>query len=197
MITGDHPATANQIAHELGIGTNGNTLSGDELSRLSAEELAAVVEDVSVYARVSPEHKLKVVEALQRRGHVVAMTGDGVNDAPALKKANIGVTMGVAGRPEWQTVIFTTLTMSQMANALAVRSTKDSLFRIGPLSNQPLVLIVVMTLVLQTALIYLPVLQKVFSTTPLSAFALFFSVLLSSLVFWGIELQKLFARRCS
>jgi P-type Ca2+ transporter type 2C len=330
MITGDHPATANQIAHELGISTNGKTLSGEELSRLSAEELAGVVDDVTVYARVSPEHKLKIVEALQRCGHVVAMTGDGVNDAPALKKANIGVTMGIVGtdvakeagdmvlldddfstivaaaeegrviydnlrkfikyalsgnageifvmllaplagmplpllplqilwinlvtdglpglalgvepaerdtmnrrpyrlhesifsdgmasqiiwigsvigllslasgycywkvgRPEWQTLIFTTLTISQMANALAVRSTKDSLFRIGLLSNRPLVLVVVATLVLQTALIYVPVFQKIFSTTPLSALDLVISVLLSSLVFWVIELQKHFAR---
>jgi Ca2+-transporting ATPase len=330
MITGDHPATAKQIAHELGISTDGRTLSGEDLSRVSAEELASVVEDVTVYARVSPEHKLKIVEALQRRGHVVAMTGDGVNDAPALKKANIGVTMGIAGtdvakeagdmvlldddfttivaaveegrviydnlrkfikyalsgnageicvmllaplagmplpllplqilwinlvtdglpglalgfepaerdtmnrrpyrlhesifsdgmasqiiwmgsligllslasgywywkvgRPEWQTLIFTTLTISQMANALAVRSTKDSLFRIGLLSNRPLVLVVVATLALQTALIYLPVFQKIFSTTSLSAVDLVVSVLLSSLVFWAIELQKHFAR---
>jgi Ca2+-transporting ATPase len=98
------------------------------------------------------------------------------------------------GRPEWQTLIFTTLTISQMANALAVRSTKDSLFRIGLLSNRPLVLVVVATLALQTALIYVPVFQKIFSTTPLSALDLVVSVLLSSLVFWVIELQKLFAR---
>ena len=81
-----------------------------------------------------------------------------------------------------------------MANALAVRSTKDSVFRIGLLSNTPLVLVVVATLLLQTALIYVPVLQKVFSTRPLSAFDLVFSVLLSSIVFWVIELQKHLAR---
>jgi Ca2+-transporting ATPase len=98
MITGDHPATAAAIAVELGIAPPGaRALSGPELSAMGAEELRRAVREVSVYARVSPEHKLRIVEALQGEGEVVAMTGDGVNDAPALKRADIGVAMGLTG----------------------------------------------------------------------------------------------------
>ena len=98
MITGDHPATAAAIAVELGIAPSGaRALSGPELQVMSAPDLQRAVREVSVYARVSPEHKLRIVEALQQQGEVVAMTGDGVNDAPALKRADIGVAMGIAG----------------------------------------------------------------------------------------------------
>ena len=95
MITGDHATTAGAIAAELGI--RGRVMTGAELESTSDEELARIIDDVGVCARVSPEHKVRVVKALQARGHVVAMTGDGVNDAPSLKQAEIGVAMGVNG----------------------------------------------------------------------------------------------------
>lgn len=97
MITGDHPLTARAIAVELGILRNGGVLSGVELEGMSDDELERRAGEVDVYARVSPEHKLRVVAALRRRGEVVAMTGDGVNDAPALKRADVGIAMGVTG----------------------------------------------------------------------------------------------------
>jgi Ca2+-transporting ATPase len=97
MITGDHPLTARYIATRLGIPVGARVLTGAELGRLSDQELAAAVDEVSVFARVSPQHKHRIVEAMQGRGHIVAMTGDGVNDAPALKTADIGVAMGITG----------------------------------------------------------------------------------------------------
>lgn len=98
MITGDHPITAVAIAKQLGIGSGaGSVLSGHELDRMSEEELSGMVEQISVFARVTPEHKLRIVKALQKRGHIVAMTGDGVNDTPAIKQANVGIAMGRIG----------------------------------------------------------------------------------------------------
>ncbi|HEX7045353.1 MAG TPA: cation-translocating P-type ATPase [Burkholderiales bacterium] len=97
MITGDHPVTASVIAAELGIASDGRAITGAELERMSEAERARVVREVAVYARVNPEHKLEIVEALRQSGAIVAMTGDGVNDAPALRRADIGVAMGIAG----------------------------------------------------------------------------------------------------
>jgi Ca2+-transporting ATPase len=98
MITGDHPATAEAIARELEIFEPGaRTVTGVEMRTMDDAELDAIVEDVRVFARVDPEHKLRIVHALQRKGHIVAMTGDGINDAPALKTANIGIAMGITG----------------------------------------------------------------------------------------------------
>ena len=330
MITGDHPLTARQIAWELGIGADDQPLTGQELARMTVDDLEEVVGAVAVYARVSPEHKLKIVQALQDRGQIVAMTGDGVNDAPALKKADIGVAMGITGTdvskeaadmvllddnfativaavkegrtiydnirkfikytltsnageiwvmllapllgmplpllplqilwinlvtdglpglalgvelPErdtmrrapyhpqesifgrglgrhvawvgllmglvslgvgfgtwqggwahWQTMLFTTLTLSQMGHALAVRS-RDSLFKIGLLSNKALLGAVLLTFVLQLAVVYLPFLQGLFNTTALTLPELVLSLLLSTVVFWGVELEKWLLRR--
>jgi Ca2+-transporting ATPase len=331
MITGDHPLTAQHIAQALDIATNGRSLTGQDLARLSVEELENVVEEVPVYARVSPEHKLKIVQALQDRGHIVAMTGDGVNDAPALKKADIGVAMGITGtdvskeaadmvllddnfativsavkegrtiydnirkfikytltsnageiwvmvlapflgmplpllplqilwinlvtdglpglaltiepaesdtmrrppyhpqesifgrgmgrdilwvgllmglvclglgfwawqtdRVAWQTMVFTTLTLSQMGNALAIRSERESLFSIGLFSNKALAGAVLLTFVLQLAVVYVPFLQGLFKTDPLSLSELVICLLLSTVIFWGLELDKWRSRR--
>ena len=326
MITGDHPLTARHIARELSIAAEGRILTGQDLDRLSVEELEDLVEEVPLYARVSPEHKLKIVEALQNRGHIVAMTGDGVNDAPALKKADIGVAMGVTGtdvskeaadmvllddhfdtivaaveegriiydnirkfikyiatsnsaeiwvmvlapflgmplpllplqilwmnlatdglpavalgvelaerdimhrppyRPDesifgqgvgrhiiwvgllmalvslgtgywywqigdgnWQTMLFTILIFSQLGHVLAVRSSRDSFFSIGPWSNMPLLVAVVLTFTLQLMVVYVPFLQKLFKTSGLPIKDLALSLALSTVVFWGVELEK-------
>jgi len=331
MITGDHRLTALNIARELGIADDGHAMTGQDLAQLSVDELDHFVEDVPVYARVSPEHKLKIIRALQDQGHIVAMTGDGVNDAPALKKADIGVAMGITGtdvskeaadmvllddnfativaavsegrviydnirkfikytltsnsgeiwvmllapflgmplpllplqilwinlmtdglpglaltqepaerdtmrRPPhhpqenifaggmlrhilwvgllmglvslgvgwwawsddksyWQTMVFTTLTLSQMGHALAIRSGRDSLFKIGLFSNKALLGAVLLTFVLQLAVVYVPLLQGLFKTVALPPGDLLISLLLSTVVFWGVELEKWFLRR--
>jgi P-type Ca2+ transporter type 2C len=330
MITGDHPTTAQHIAQSLSISADGQVLTGRELDKMSVEDLAGIVGDISVYARVSPEHKLKIVQALQSRGQVVAMTGDGVNDAPALKKADIGLAMGITGtdvakeasdmvllddnfativaaveegrviydnirkyikntmtgnssaiwvmllgplvgmplpllplqilwmnlvtdglpsvalgiepaerdimhrrpyRPDenifgrgmgwhilvigiliglivlgtgywywrsgsdnWQTMILTTLILSRMGHILATRSEKDSLFRIGLLSNKPLLCAIALTLTMQMAMVYMPFLQSFFGTVGLSAVDLAISLALSTLVFFIVEIEKWFIR---
>lgn len=338
MITGDHPLTAMQIARQLGIadsnvaGENSRALTGQELEKMSVEELEAVVDSVSVYARVSPEHKLKIVQALQNRGHIVSMTGDGVNDAPALRRADVGVAMGITGTdvakeasdivllndnfttivaaveegrviydnlrkfikfsiagnigkvsvmllapfigtavpllplqllwlnvltdgllglglgveqaergimqrapyspqapvlskrtvahitwvglliaaialgvgyyydiaqnvPQWQTMIFTTLALAQIFQALAVRSTDTSVFRMNPLSNPLLVVMVGIVLVSQLAVLYVPFLQAFFNTMPLSVTDLAICFGLGSLVLVAIEFEKWLSRR--
>ncbi|MFN8439566.1 MAG: cation-translocating P-type ATPase [Caldilineaceae bacterium] len=341
MITGDHPLTASAIAHELGIATNDKVLTGQNLSTLSDTELRKAVADVSVFARVSPEHKLRIVEALQANGQIVSMTGDGVNDAPALKKADIGVAMGITGTDvskeaaemvlrddnfatiiaaveegrviydnirkfvmfslggnigkilvmlfapmialllpasslgdlivplfplqllwlnlltdgllgiglgvepaergvmkrtpipptqgifsrdtigqvirmgfliglialvvglyhwqggyaDWQTMMFATLAFAQMWQALGIRSGKESLFRAGLFSNPTLLGMVLVTLVLQLAAIYLPILQTFLNTNPLHWTDLLLCLGASALVFVVAEVEKVWQAR--
>ena len=335
MITGDHPLTAQTIAKQLNITQDDAILTGAELAKMSQEELEIQVEKVSVYARVSPEHKLNIVQALQNKGHVVAMTGDGVNDAPALKRADIGVAMGITGTPVtkeasemvilddnfativqaaeegrtiydnvrkfvkyilasntgevivlflvqmlgmplplntiqilwmnlvtdglpalalgvekgepnamkrpphdpqegmfarglggylvrvgaliafvtmlvvllvpapdgeasntvWGTMIFTTLVMSQMGHALAIRSEHDPIYKIGFFSNKAMLASIVFTVVLQFLLIYTPFAQDFFGTTALSAGELLLTIGLSVITFIGVELDKWFFNR--
>ena len=332
MITGDHPATARAIAHQLGIldNSDGIVLTGNELSQLNQQEFEAEVEHVRVYARVDPMQKIKIVQALQDKGEVVAMTGDGVNDAPALKAADIGIAMGKNGtdvareaahmvllddnfativhairygrhlydnirkfvryavttnsaeiwtiflapflglpipllpihilwvnlvtdglpalaltaeppehnimkrppRPpnenlfsqgmwqhmvwvgllmaaltllcqawayhsgsaHWQTMAFTVLTVSQLAHVMAIRSEKASLFSLGVFSNRYLAMAVGATLMLQMATIYVPALNAIFKTQPLSLNELLICFALSSIIFIAVEIEKLLIR---
>ena len=333
MITGDHPATALAIARRLGIVLNGESvvLTGADLATLSELALRERVANVRVYARVDPAQKIRIVEALQARGEFVAMTGDGVNDAPALKRADIGVAMGRGGtdvareaaslvllddnfativsavregrriydnirkfvryamtgnsgeiwtiflaplvglpipllpihilwvnlvtdglpglalaaepaergimqrpprrpqeslfaqglwqhilwvglliaglcllvqawaiaadRANWQTMVFTVLTLSQMAHVLAIRSETESLWQLGLGSNRPLLGAVLLTFLLQMATIYVPVLNPIFKTEPLSALELLICLAASAVVFIAVEIEKVWLRR--
>ncbi len=331
MITGDHPLTARHIAQQVGITGNDRFLTGQELDRLSVEELAEATREVSVFARVSPEHKLKLIDAFQQQGNIVSMTGDGVNDAPALKKADIGVAMGITGTdvakgaadmvllddnfativaavaegrviydnirrfikylltcnaseiavmligpflgmplpllplqilwmnlvtdglpalalgveppekdvmkrppytanesvfgrgmvqfiigigiimsalaigaawglwhegdPRWQTVLFTTLVLSQLAVAVATRSEENPIWRLNPFTNRSMVLAVVLTIALQLAVIYLPLANTIFDTQPLKPVELALSFGLALLTLIIVEIWKAVARR--
>ncbi|MBI2948428.1 MAG: cation-translocating P-type ATPase [Verrucomicrobia bacterium] len=128
MITGDHPLTAQAIARELGILKKGRVVTGAELEAMSDAELERDVDSIEVFARVSPSHKLRVVTALQKRGHLAAMTGDGVNDAPALKKADIGIAMGITGTDVTKEAAAMTLTDDNFASIVAAVEEGRGLF---------------------------------------------------------------------
>jgi Ca2+-transporting ATPase len=119
MITGDHPLTAKAIADDLGISMKGRVVTGADLDRIPDDALRDDIDNIAVYARVSPAHKLRVVGALQALGHVVAMTGDGVNDAPALRKADIGIAMGITGTDVTKEAAVMTLTDDNFASIVA------------------------------------------------------------------------------
>ena len=119
MITGDHPTTAAAVARELGLLDHGRIATGSQLDAMTDAQLDDEVEQLAVFARVSPAHKLRIVAGLQRRGHFVAMTGDGINDAPALKKANIGIAMGITGTDVTKEAADMTLTDDNFASIVA------------------------------------------------------------------------------
>lgn len=119
MITGDHPSTAKAIAREIGLIHEGKILTGPELDQMTDEVLLAQIDEVEVFARTSPEHKLRIVRAYKKRGHIVAMTGDGVNDAPAVKEAHIGIAMGRKGTDVAREAAAITLTDDNFATIIA------------------------------------------------------------------------------
>ena len=141
MVTGDHPATALAVAHEVGIRPS-RVLTGLELETMPAEALSEAVKEANVFARVAPEHKLRLVEALKQNGEIVAMTGDGVNDAPALKRSDVGVAMGERGSDVSREVADLVLMDDNFATIVAAIEEGRNIYEniqkfIRPLLDQP------------------------------------------------------------
>ena len=165
MITGDHALTARAIAGQLGIGDGRQAVTGSELEDMDEQELESVALEVDVFARASPEHKLKLLEALQRRGQVAAMTGDGVNDAPALKRADVGIAMGVKGseaaKDASQMVLaddnFTTIARAVEEGRAIYDNLKKTILFILPTNGAEALVVIVSILVVLTELPITPV----------------------------------------
>jgi magnesium-transporting ATPase (P-type) len=186
---------------DLRASTEGKSTRRPALEQLTPGELAYAVGEVRVFARVSPEHKLKIVDALRERGDVVAMTGDGVNDAPALKRAHIGVAMGITGSDVSKEAADMVLLDDNFATIVA--AVEEGRFGRAPIrssllvscQNRWLAAAVAGTVLLQLVVIYVPVFNRLFDTVPLSSGDLALATLLAGAVFAAVEIEKLLRRR--
>lgn len=180
MITGDHKITAVAIADEIGIFEEGHkAVTGTDVEAIDDDALFNSIEDYSVYARVAPEHKVRIVKAWQKHGDIVAMTGDGVNDAPALKQADIGVAMA-----------FAVLGFSQLFHVRNLHSNKVSSFKTSLLSNKSLLLAILASSILMLVLLMIPGVMNVFGLVPMDVTHWLYVLALSLVPIFVVELVK-------